>query len=332
MEIRVQKTMSENLSIPEKPSGKRPDYDANDPNPGDRAYQEVVLPDAKVKAAEEGINNGQEVLSEVAPIVSLENPLPQETGEEISEEELKRIENEKKWLDPKTSKEWMLSRIYIDSSGIKLDRKLQLFAVACGRRVWSALKNEEKKVFEAAEMFADGEIDSKSLDVARESVYARRYSLLLRRPSASPGRSAAYYAAEKGDDQSPRTPHPYESSAFHVAHIFKNDSENDKQNIEQALYLKDIFRNPFIAPIIIDPAWRTSTVNNLAEAAYEDRSVINGQLDKLSLNALADALEDAGCDNEEILDHLHNPKYEHVRGCWCLDLILQKEEKQEDEK
>ena len=35
----------------------------------------------------------------------------------------------------------------------------------------------------------------------------------------------------------------------------------------------------------------------------------------------ADALEDAGCDNEEILEHCRSGK-PHVRGCWVLDLVL----------
>jgi hypothetical protein len=40
---------------------------------------------------------------------------------------------------------------------------------------------------------------------------------------------------------------------------------------------------------------------------------------------LADALQDAGCDNDEILNHCRDPKQVHVRGCWCVDAILGKE-------
>jgi len=39
---------------------------------------------------------------------------------------------------------------------------------------------------------------------------------------------------------------------------------------------------------------------------------------------LADALEDAGCDNADILNHSRQPG-EHVRGCWVIDSILGKE-------
>jgi hypothetical protein len=38
---------------------------------------------------------------------------------------------------------------------------------------------------------------------------------------------------------------------------------------------------------------------------------------------LADALQDAGCDNDRILDHCRGPG-PHVRGCWVVDLVLGK--------
>ena len=40
---------------------------------------------------------------------------------------------------------------------------------------------------------------------------------------------------------------------------------------------------------------------------------------------LADALQDAGCDRDDILDHLRDAKQTHVRGCWALDLVLDME-------
>jgi hypothetical protein len=40
---------------------------------------------------------------------------------------------------------------------------------------------------------------------------------------------------------------------------------------------------------------------------------------------LADALQDAGCDSDDILDHLRDPHATHVRGCWVVDLVLGKE-------
>ena len=43
------------------------------------------------------------------------------------------------------------------------------------------------------------------------------------------------------------------------------------------------------------------------------------------LPILADALEEAGCDNAEMLGHCREQARVHVRGCWVLDLLLNKE-------
>src|SRR5262249_20874086 len=67
-------------------------------------------------------------------------------------------------------------------------------------------------------------------------------------------------------------------------------------------------------PISLDPAWLTSTVAALARGIYEERA-----FDRLPI--LADALQDAGCDHPDILDHCRGPG-PHVRGCWVVDLLL----------
>jgi hypothetical protein len=61
----------------------------------------------------------------------------------------------------------------------------------------------------------------------------------------------------------------------------------------------------------------------LAQAAYDNRTLPAGTLDPVRFAVLADALEDAGCDNADILNHLRGPG-PHVRGCWVLDLPLGK--------
>jgi hypothetical protein len=81
--------------------------------------------------------------------------------------------------------------------------------------------------------------------------------------------------------------------------------------------LRDILGNPF-RQVTLNPAWQTSTVTALAQAIYTDRA-----FDRLPI--LADALEDAGCDNADILNHCRQPSpTEHVRGCWVVDLVLGK--------
>ena len=61
----------------------------------------------------------------------------------------------------------------------------------------------------------------------------------------------------------------------------------------------------------------------LALAAYDERALPGGALDNVRLSVLADALEEAGCD-EAVFGHLRE-KGPHVRGCWVIDLILGKE-------
>jgi hypothetical protein len=79
--------------------------------------------------------------------------------------------------------------------------------------------------------------------------------------------------------------------------------------------LRCIFGNPF-RPVAVDPSWLTSDVVALAEGIYQDRA-----FDRMPI--LADALQDAGCEHEDVLNHCRQPG-EHVRGCWVVDLLLGK--------
>lgn len=84
--------------------------------------------------------------------------------------------------------------------------------------------------------------------------------------------------------------------------------------------LKDLVGNPF-RPTSITPELRTRTIRALAQAAYEERILPSGELDAVRLAVLADALEDAGCTNPDILDHLRGAG-PHVRGCFVVDSCL----------
>jgi hypothetical protein len=77
--------------------------------------------------------------------------------------------------------------------------------------------------------------------------------------------------------------------------------------------LREVFGNP-CRPVTLDLAWRTATVTALATAAYEEQHLAVGTLDPQRLAILADALEDAGCTDEQILGHLRGLG-PHVRGC-----------------
>jgi hypothetical protein len=88
------------------------------------------------------------------------------------------------------------------------------------------------------------------------------------------------------------------------------------EQVVQATLLRDIFGNPF-RPAALDPAWRTETVLALARGIYEERA-----FDRMPI--LADALQDAGCTDEDVLSHCRGPG-PHARGCWVVDLVLGKE-------
>ena len=96
------------------------------------------------------------------------------------------------------------------------------------------------------------------------------------------------------------------------------DTAESSEGAVQATLLRDIFGNPF-CPIILDPAilaWDDGTIPKPAQASYEERA-----FDRLPI--LADALEEAGCDNADILAHFQGPG-PHVKGCWVIDLLLGK--------
>ena len=72
------------------------------------------------------------------------------------------------------------------------------------------------------------------------------------------------------------------------------------------LVFRCVFGNPF-RPVKIEPGWVTPAVAGLARAAYDERLLPSGDLDPDRLAVLADALEDAGCSDDELLGHLRGP-------------------------
>jgi hypothetical protein len=87
----------------------------------------------------------------------------------------------------------------------------------------------------------------------------------------------------------------------------------------QCRLFRCLFGNPFRSLPSVKSAWlawNDGTIPKLAQAIYEKRRFGD-------LPILADALEEAGCDNIDILTHCRQPG-EHVRGCWVVDLLLGK--------
>jgi len=187
-------------------------------------------------------------------------------------------------------------------------RKLRLFAHACFRRLAFLLPDERQRwAIEVLAGLADGTLGTPSRSVA--AAEAR----LALPPDTLPG---------EGED------HPHfvalmlyrefmsTSPGLHAAHATAGLRDGTVEATAQCRMLRDIVGNPF-RPSTCAPEWRTPTVVSLAEATYADN-----EFDRLPI--LADALEDAGCDDAAILAHLRDPS-QHVRGCWALDLLLGKE-------
>jgi hypothetical protein len=105
-------------------------------------------------------------------------------------------------------------------------------------------------------------------------------------------------------------------AAHHALHAIGGLANWRNRQEPACRLLRELFGNPF-RPVTLNPAWRTANVTALAQAIYDDRA-----FDRLPI--LADALEDGGCDNGDILNHCRQPG-EHVRGCWVVDLVLGRE-------
>lgn len=223
---------------------------------------------------------------------------------------------EQKWLSS-TDPSGMLEFLGPQAS----DRKLRLFACACCRLVWDLFTDDRsRRGVEVAERFADGNAQP------RERAVARNQSL------APVGRAelhvnwAAYWTTtpRMGDCVGSVCEGTAEAAARAGAALAQQagldqaaawDEAHQAAVTRQASLLRDIFGNPF-QPVSLESAWSTLTVRQLAQAIYQEKN-----FDHLPI--LADALEEAGCTNSVILDHCRQ-EGEHVRGCWVVDLVLDK--------
>jgi hypothetical protein len=208
------------------------------------------------------------------------------------------------------------------------DRKLRKFALACIRPIAHRLWDEQRQTIDAMERFLDGAASAEESFVTKEMlkfgedtegvtlhpcVFERRaYEALFRKDAWEAADAIAGSAALV--------------SGLEYHHAHRNDPGTDiVKNVDgqrsvvlaaQAVVLRDIVGNPF-RPVTVDPAWQTATVTTLAQAIYSDRA-----FDRMPI--LADALEDAGCTNQDILGHCRGGG-DHVRGCWVVDLLLGRE-------
>jgi hypothetical protein len=223
------------------------------------------------------------------------------------------------------------------------ERKLRLFACACCRQISLRLGTSVvPKEIDASERFADGEASKNDLTALRSrlgamggysAAWAANNALfavleheteVAVRGAITHARNFAYFLAIERK----RTALSDELETAELSVAFSRGAEN----VDLTYLLRDIFGNPFsgypyqvISTFIgnvqfrqvcrIDPRWLTSTVLDLASAIYTERVFEH-------LPILADALLDAGCDDASILTHCREA--EHVKGCWVVDLLLEK--------
>jgi hypothetical protein len=219
---------------------------------------------------------------------------------------------EREWLncnDPTAMLELLQAR------GQASPRKLRLFACACCRSIWPLMTDKcSRRAVEVAERFADGQATLLTLRKWHWAAY-EAYEVEM---TDQPGRVEAAYAANCA---------VHEDAAWAALNASMAAADAGQTRAGQCDLLRDIFANPFQAASPIDRtwlSWNDGTIPRLARASYEERSLPAGTLDYARLAVLADALEEADCTNEEILDHCRSSS-DHVRGCWVVDLLLGKQ-------
>jgi hypothetical protein len=212
-------------------------------------------------------------------------------------------------------------------------RKFRLLACACCRRIdLLLLDDRSRKALEVSERFADELASARELNEAWENASAAAEVLLggtaadSYRAGAfglpSTGRRAMALAARAAAEAAaPLTPEAATRSAFDAA-VERGAVPGATAWAVEALgaparerLLRDLFGNPF-RPVVLAPEWRTPTVLAIAGGTYAERAFER-------LPYLADALEDAGCQSVELLEHCRGPVF-HVLGCWALDSIMGK--------
>ena len=219
------------------------------------------------------------------------------------------------------STEPMLRLKFVEDSGKLSERKARLFAVAVCRRIWHLLTDERSRyAVELSEQYADAPFSEEKLDLASAAAEEAFEDAL----TDNEGRAVADddpgpVAAEAASYAS--SPGPLEVER-HLSVVARSAAEAAPgEPGHQVHLLRDIFG---VSPQI-DRAWLSmngGTVKRLAEDAYEHRILPAGTLDADRLAVLADALEEAGCTDPDILGHLRQQGAVHVRGCFILDALL----------
>jgi hypothetical protein len=196
------------------------------------------------------------------------------------------------------------------------DRKLRLFACAYCRHIL-----QDDKAVQVAERFADG------LATNAERKHSRNEAVKAARSSELAGRGGINTLMSVADSAIARILCPpsrlyrecgtLPTEIVAAVRAVNAQASNDLQQA-QVMVLRDVFGNSF-RPVSFDPswlAWHGGLLVSMARRMYDSR-------DFTDMAVLADALEEAGCTDADILGHCRSGG-EHIWGCWVVDLILGK--------
>jgi hypothetical protein len=248
---------------------------------------------------------------------------------------------EEGWLastDPDITQELLFVTTEDPPSRRKLlpnDRKLRLFGCACCRRIWHLFSNDwAKECVLVAEAYCDrlvGEAELKAAFLKAPESLLRLGGWHVERVAEAAGATgearSTWALVAARDVSAPNGGMPEAELPRQMRRSFCPDRKDfdPVERAAQAALLRDVYGNPF-RTTTVDPrwlSWNDGTVQRLAQSVYDNRQLPSGLFENSMLAILADALEDAGCDNPDVISHLRAGG-EHVRGCWVVDLLLGK--------
>jgi hypothetical protein len=213
---------------------------------------------------------------------------------------------ESDWLQ--CTNPWVMFPVLGSRAG---DRKNRLLLCACCRHCLDVLTEPVPAVLvdavALAERYADGLAGAEQLVSVQTAVVA----------GLQDQSEQAYYFAEAMYPLGYSEPllFPAMSVDFLIQAVESDGGRGASVRAGQCRLLREIFGNPF-RPDRFDSRWRSTDAVAIARE-------IDAAQTYQSMPILGDALEDAGCDHRDILDHCRHPS-EHVRGCWVVDLVLEK--------
>ena len=214
-----------------------------------------------------------------------------------------------------------------------LARRLRLFGCACARMVWDMLSTDSQSAVLFSERHADGRA---TWGDVRASAVGMRYGPVAFQQQAAnaAGWASAGRFGNPAGWEDPFVWNPVEAARVAAKALATRAAGSappggnpvavewqEKWNaafaaarVHQAELVRDIFPPPGYTPAL-ERDWLTDNVRTLAR--YADDA---GEYGVLPI--LADALQDAGCDDEYILGRCRAESGIHARGNWVVDLLL----------